>query len=119
MPTRRLQLLGAVPIPQGHRVRVSVPMRPAGLFREARAAAEGEATVLDLDTGITWGRVQTVVGLAHQPGQPLPPGLPAELESAEVFEGTVLRCAVWSQFEKEMGFETVLELELRPQGPPR
>lgn len=53
---RRFEILGVVPVPVGHRVRIAVYGQGSGLFSRTVTPLPMEPLVEDLDTGVVYSR---------------------------------------------------------------
>lgn len=121
MATQMLNMLGAMPIPIGHRVEIYTLSRDVGVFTTDVQPAPDEQLVQDLETGVFYGRTwhfqkAPYDGLleyrAPRTDQP-----PAHVAVLDKVRGRILECRVLTegQHRDQSTFTTfVVELESEP-----
>jgi hypothetical protein len=115
MAHRTFVLLGAMPIPVGHRVEVYILTKDTGVFSTNIEPVPDEPLVRDVDTGIYYGRTwqfrvaegnatmgSITLPRTHQPGE--------HVSVAEKLEGRVAECRVLSEgiHDKQCAATTVV-----------
>lgn len=99
MTTRSFVMLGAMPIPVGHRVEVYILTRDVGVFGTDIQVQGDEPLVRDLDTGIYYGRTWQLKTAVPTPATFRAPrvGQPADgVGIVEKLEGRITECLVLS-----------------------
>lgn len=111
---RTVVLLGAMPIPVGHRVDVHVLARDVGVFGTDIQPVPDEPLVRDLDTGIWYGRAWHVApGAGASIREARSPSPAAGVHVVEQYRAVVRACVVVSEgISREQAVATTLHLEI-------
>lgn len=116
MSQRVFVLLGAMPIPVGHRVEVYILSRDVGVFGTDIQPQPDEPLVRDLETGVYYGRTWQMKPLTHGALSITAPrsSEPADgVAVVETMQGRVAACLVLSDgVHDKQAAQTTLAIEL-------
>lgn len=113
---RTFTMLGAMPIPVGHRVECFILCRDAGIFTKDIQPVLDEPLVRDLETGIYYGRLwQFAPGIIASTGTPRTSDPAPDVTVAARFTGRVKACLVLTAgVTQHQHAETTLVIDVGP-----